>query len=102
MRAGELRDFGEIEQLSGSDWSNYASAYFAIEVSGENEGSKTYNAKTRKTNALTYIVGLRNLNEGFSILVNLDGQQKRLVISSAIVAGPRREEIHFQCHEIEP
>jgi len=102
MRASELRDVGEIEQLSSSAWSSYASAYFAIEVSGENEGVKTYNAKTRKTNALTYIAGLRELNAGFSILVNLEGQQHRLVIDSALVAGPRREEIHFLCHEVEP
>jgi len=102
MRASELRDYGEVQQFSGNIWSDYAKGFFAIEVTGEADGKKTYNAKTRKTTPLTYIVGLRELNEGFRILVHLDGVQHALVIESAMVAGRRREEIHFLCHEIEP
>ena len=101
MRASDLRDYGEVQLLSAGTWVDYAKGFFAVEVTGESEGKKTYTAMTRKTPALTYIAGLHELNEGYSILVNLDGEQHRLVIESAIVAGKRREEIHMQCTEFQ-
>ena len=99
MRAGELRHYGEVQQLSAGIWTDYATAYFAMEETGESDGKKTYTAMTWTTAKLTYIAGLHELDEGFSILVSLDGTQHRLVIDSALVAGKRREEIHFQCRE---
>lgn len=101
MRASELRFIGEIEQLDGNTWSSYATAFFAAEVTSESEGIKQYALKTRKTQALTYITGLRELNAGFRILLNLDGEQHIMEIDSAMLSGPRRDELHFLCHEIE-
>ena len=98
MRAGELRHYGEVQKLDGTD---YAKGYFSIETNSEGDGQKSYSMVTRWTPALAYLEGVSVLNEGYQVVVRLGGELHELAIRSAMDPDNRRERIALLCTEKE-
>jgi len=102
MEAGELRFTVEIERLDGNTWSPYAVMWCAIETLDEAEGIRQYEVRTRWTQQLWEMVGLRHLDKGFRVVWVHAGTTLYLEVDGIVDQGNRRRELRLSCHEIMP